>query len=244
MTHLIFFSSCSCSSVVMRGSSSAAPPSIASSPLNSSSWPYRGLVDRSVNKKKGCPWANGRVGEVAKKRAFKSCADHGVTEEGCHSCFSPPSPSPAPFHAEGTERIFEKSPKLDLELQNQCERPNHSPIVHTRNRIYVILETGWLEKEKILMTNAVDCHSSHIFASVSIQTMHSWELNKRNICSITVTDSLVCVGNWCGSGCGLMVRIHDLRAASRGFESQKSQRWWREGHPTLIRSWAPTKSPC
>jgi len=44
-----------------------------------------------------------------------------------------------------------------------------------------------------------------------------------------------------GSARGLM--ICDLRAASRGFESQKSQRRWQEEHPTLIHSWAPTKSP-
>ena len=36
--------------------------------------------------------------------------------------------------------------------------------------------------------------------------------------------------------------IHDLRATSRGFESLVGR--WQEGHLTLIRSWAPTKSPC
>ena len=39
-----------------------------------------------------------------------------------------------------------------------------------------------------------------------------------------------------GSGRGVMVRIYDLHSASRGFESQKSQWWWQEGHLTLIRS--------
>ena len=46
-----------------------------------------------------------------------------------------------------------------------------------------------------------------------------------------------------GSSRGLVVEMHDLRAVSRGFKSQKTQRWWQEGHPTLIRSCAPTKSP-
>jgi len=40
-----------------------------------------------------------------------------------------------------------------------------------------------------------------------------------------------------------MITIDDLRAVSHGFESQKSQWWWREGRLTLIRSWTPTKSP-
>jgi len=31
-----------------------------------------------------------------------------------------------------------------------------------------------------------------------------------------------------------MVRIHDFRAANRGFESQKSQWWWQEEHPCRI----------
>ena len=41
---------------------------------------------------------------------------------------------------------------------------------------------------------------------------------------------------------GFMVRIHNLRAASRRFESQKNQWWWQDGHPTLTRFWPPTKS--
>jgi len=35
---------------------------------------------------------------------------------------------------------------------------------------------------------------------------------------------------------GAAVGIHDLRAASRGFESQKSQWWWQEGYLELQRS--------
>jgi len=32
------------------------------------------------------------------------------------------------------------------------------------------------------------------------------------------------------------VRIHDLPAASHGFESQKSEWWWQEEHPELLSS--------
>jgi len=49
---------------------------------------------------------------------------------------------------------------------------------------------------------------------------------------------------WRGSSRGLVVRMHDLQTVSRWFKFQKSQRWWQEGHLTLIRSCALTKSPC
>ena len=51
-------------------------------------------------------------------------------------------------------------------------------------------------------------------------------------------------GSLPGSSRGLVVRMHDLHTVSHGFKSQKSQRWWQEGHPTLIHFSAPTKSPC
>jgi len=48
-----------------------------------------------------------------------------------------------------------------------------------------------------------------------------------------------------GESCSLGVRMHNFAQWVMGWNSHKSQWWWRqEGHPVSICSWAPTKSPC